>query len=215
MAPFTKFFNEFLDGAESVLDSEGDCDDSNDPIGNPPDTEESADAPLPVTVSPSLLDSVPSSPPLSTSRWNCCCEGKGHSCKNGIQPTQYCSQLQSGHELKSNSLALLARMCHQSKQPQQCMPTQTALGNCQCLANGKPNQKVKAADLNSQFPHQLDWDTAISQIALFNSQHALLEFLKHCNYDEGTVEDWSLCALAAKAHDHDNPNWHQAMNGPD
>ena len=85
----------------------------------------------------------------------------------------------------------------------------------QYLANGKLTQKVNAADLNSQFLHGLNWDECIQNISSFDSKRALTQFLQNYDEEEGTMEDWTPYALAAKANSEDIPNWYEAMNGPD
>ena len=79
--------------------------------------------------------------------------------------------------------------------------------------SNKPLQKVRAKILNDCFLQSLDWDyngeSLGSQIDQIMSAMVL-----NTNTDTNTVEEINPFILLAKANAEDNPNWHQAMNGP-
>ena len=81
--------------------------------------------------------------------------------------------------------------------------------------SSRPKQKVQREQLNSQFLQSLRWNTALEAIRSVdqrNMEHLLQQYTDP--YD-GTVEEIHPFALATKADAADNPNWEQAMNGPD
>ena len=85
------------------------------------------------------------------------------------------SQLRSGRELKQFPQAKVAST--HAGQPQRQQSVRSARDAHQYLAHGKPNQKVKAADLNSQFLQGLTWDETLDHASSFDSKRALYEFL--------------------------------------
>ena len=84
----------------------------------------------------------------------------------------------------------------------------------QYLACGNINQKVKADDINSSFLHGLDWQPTIDMMKTKSGQQTLLSMLKSYDYLNRTIETWNPMVLGAKVNGEDNPNWNQAMNGP-
>jgi hypothetical protein len=73
--------------------------------------------------------------------------------------------------------------------------------------------RVRAGLLNSQFLQSLDWSTAVDSLPEGSWKAMATNIL--LNTDEGGLVNWlHPLALAAKANSKNNPNWNQAMNGP-
>jgi hypothetical protein len=95
-------------------------------------------------------------------------------------------------------------------------PRRYSSQQAQCyMALGNPNQKVLARDLQSQMIQGLVWSPNIKDLRLLSSKRALFQMLCSYSEDDGTLEAFSPMALATLANDVNQPNWHQAMNGPD
>ena len=75
------------------------------------------------------------------------------------------------------------------------------------------NQRVRAECLNAQFLHSLDWSDVLSTLPEGSWKTMLTNINLHTT-DEGLVEWLHPLALATKANNEDNPNWNEAMNGP-
>jgi hypothetical protein len=78
-----------------------------------------------------------------------------------------------------------------------------------------PKQKIKAGTLNEQFLMSLKWTQALEFMKSADLKAMLMKIDEHTDLDEGTVEWMHPLILAMKANAEDNPNWQQAMNGPD
>ena len=77
-----------------------------------------------------------------------------------------------------------------------------------------PKQKVLREQLNVQFLQSLNWNTALEMISSVDHRN-MENILQQSDPYDGTVEEMHPFALATKADAADNPNWEQAMNGPD
>jgi hypothetical protein len=75
------------------------------------------------------------------------------------------------------------------------------------------NQRVRAECLNAQFLQSLDWSDVLSTLPE-GSWKAMLTNINLHTTDEGLVEWLHPLAQATKANNEDNPNWNEAMNGP-
>ena len=78
-----------------------------------------------------------------------------------------------------------------------------------------PKQKVPREQLNAQFLQSLNWNTALETIRSVNHRNMENILQQYTDPYDGTVEEMHPFALATKADAADNPNWEQAMNGPD
>ena len=76
-------------------------------------------------------------------------------------------------------------------------------------------QKVPREQLNAQFLQSLKWNTALETIRLVDHHNMENILQQYTDPYDGTVEEMHPFALATKADAADNPNWEQAMNGPD
>jgi hypothetical protein len=75
------------------------------------------------------------------------------------------------------------------------------------------NQKVRTSVLNEQYLQSLDWDpdSTSYQTQDWKAMSAVIDRWT----DENGYVDWlHPMAFAAKANSADNPNWNEAMNGP-
>jgi hypothetical protein len=85
----------------------------------------------------------------------------------------------------------------------------------QYQAGGVPLRKVRCKDLQAAHLHGLDWNKAVDLLRSRDARAVLTLLDSYKNPDHSDLlEDWTPMALAAKAADEDNPNWAQAMNGP-
>jgi Reverse transcriptase (RNA-dependent DNA polymerase) len=74
-------------------------------------------------------------------------------------------------------------------------------------------QRVRAGLLNSQFLQSLDWNAVVESLPEGSWKAMATNIMLHTD-DEGQVNWLHPLALATKANNEDNPNWNQAMNGP-
>jgi Reverse transcriptase (RNA-dependent DNA polymerase) len=76
-------------------------------------------------------------------------------------------------------------------------------------------RKVRTGALNNAFLNDLDW----SSFKALTKSADLMEMVKvmqdYTDPKTGLVEEWHPMAFASLANASDNPNYHQAMNGPD
>jgi Reverse transcriptase (RNA-dependent DNA polymerase)/GAG-pre-integrase domain len=83
------------------------------------------------------------------------------------------------------------------------------------VAGGQDYRKVQCKDLQAECLHGLDWNKAVNLLRSRDARAVLSLLDGYRNSDNpDLLEDWHPMALAAKASDEDNPNWNQAMNGP-
>ena len=75
-------------------------------------------------------------------------------------------------------------------------------------------KKVRTGVLIDQYHHSLNWEQTIDMVRSGDLQSLLAQIELETDPDAGTMEALFPMALAAKANANDNPNWDQAMNGP-
>ena len=75
-------------------------------------------------------------------------------------------------------------------------------------------KKVRTGVLYDQYLHSLNWEQTINMVQSGDLQSLLAQIELETDPDAGMVEALFPMALAAKANADDNPNWDQAMNGP-
>ena len=74
-------------------------------------------------------------------------------------------------------------------------------------------QRVRSGLLNLQFLQSLNWSTVVDSLPEGSWKAMVHNILLHTD-EEGLVDWLHPLALATKANNEDNPNWNQAMNGP-
>lgn len=75
--------------------------------------------------------------------------------------------------------------------------------------------KVRASTLNNAFLESLDW-TALKGAVASKDFLAMMNVMElYMDPRTGLVEDRHPAVFATLANASDNPNYHQAMNGPD
>ena len=86
-----------------------------------------------------------------------------------------------------------------------------------CFQRGSshPKQKVLREQLNVQFLQSLKRTTAVDAIKSVDLRSMERILLQHTDPYHGTVEEMHPFALATKPDAAEDPNWEQAMNGPD
>ena len=80
----------------------------------------------------------------------------------------------------------------------------------------KPRDKIETKhDRNKEFLMALKFQR-LTEVLKSGSLANLLHFMDTVtDQRNGTIEDWHPALLATQANAADNPNWEQAMNGPD
>ncbi len=78
-----------------------------------------------------------------------------------------------------------------------------------------PKQKIRTGVLNEQYLSALDWRLTIDLLKSADMRAMLALVDDHTDIDTRTIEWMHPMMLGAKANSEDNPNWAQAMNGPD
>ena len=74
-------------------------------------------------------------------------------------------------------------------------------------------QRIRSGVLNHQFLNALDWETNDLRSWSWTQMHSMLQ--RETDPDDNTLEEFHPTVLATKANSDDNPNWDQAMSGPD
>ena len=93
-------------------------------------------------------------------------------------------------------------------------PVQRYFGDqCVNYQLGSPSKTTKASVLNNQFDNSLMWWGETSNSFLWKQMNALIAPM--LDYENQTLEYWHPFIFSAKVNTEDNPNWNQAMNGPE
>ncbi len=74
-------------------------------------------------------------------------------------------------------------------------------------------QRIRSGVLNRQFLNSLQWNADDLRSWSWTQMYTMLQ--RETDPDHNTVEEFHPMALATKANSDDNPNWDQAMSGPD
>jgi len=76
------------------------------------------------------------------------------------------------------------------------------------------SRKVKLESLNQQFLMGMQWHQLVDALRSHDYRAFFIEMASNTDQYHNTIEEWNPMALSSKANSTDNPNWHEAMNGP-
>ena len=112
--------------------------------------------------------------------------------------------------------AMRTRSGRQIKRPKRLIETFISEINRCGKFKPKPNSKmIKSSDLNQQFLMALKWNQVVDMIKSKDLAAMMAWTENHTDPDNGTIEEWHPLALSSLANASDNPNWDEAMSGPD
>ena len=112
--------------------------------------------------------------------------------------------------------AMRTRSGRQIKRPKRLIETFISEIDRSGKFKPKLNSKmIKSSDLNQQFLMALKWNQVVDMIKSKDLAAMMAWTENHTDPDNGTIEEWHPMALSSLANASDNPNWDEAMSGPD